>query len=364
MNVNPFASRTSERDLLFAEAQALLDDGLDLEFVLQLYPEDRTWLEPLLDTSSFVINATRAEEPSFYFEASLKRRFIEAGERRAVEGRVPLREPVAAEPNPGFGFVRTLSASFAVVSSAAALGVIMLGFATAGSAGPGDWNYAFKLAGDRVEYTFATNEQRVSIDLRHKQERVYEVQQKLVSGRASERDIQRLKEDLQEMAAIGEQSPLDAGQRASLRAAGESSVEVLNTARERHPELVPQIEDTIAVAASLGGGVTAVSEPEPTAEPTSDPAAATATETETREPAATAEATPAVETPVATPTREPSATPTQTAETPTSEPSETPSPNPSETASETRAPTGEPTADDGDDEDNDTIDLPDPVVVE
>lgn len=348
MNVNPFAARPSERDLLFAEAQALLDDGLDLEFVLQLYPGERSWLEPLLDTSSFVIDATRADEPSFYFEASLKRRFVEAGERRAIEGRVPLRQPVAAEPNPGFGFVRTLSASFAVVTSAAAVGVVMLGFATAGSASPGDWNYAFKLAGDRVEYTFANDEQRVSIDLRHKQERVYEVQQKLVKGQASERDIQRLKTDLQEMAAIGEQSTLDPGQRASLRAAGESSVEVLNTVRERHPELVPQIEDTIAVAASLGGGVTVVSDPDPTTEPTADPAAATVSETATPEPSATPDATPTRETP--SPTVEPTVT-----ETP--EPTATPAERPTETPTPT--PTGEPGSDD-----DDSIDLTDPVIVD
>ena len=343
MNVNPFAARPSERDLLFAEAQALLDDGLDLDFVLQLYPEDAPWLGPLLDTSSFVINATRAEEPSFYFEASLKRRFVEAGKKRAREGVARERfVPAPAAPS-GLGMVRTMAASFAVVSSAAAVGVVMLGFATAGSASPGDWNYAFKLAGDRVEYTFATNEQRVSIDLRHKQESVYDVQQRLVKGQASERDIQRLKTDLQEMAAIGEQSSLDPGQRASLRAAGESSVEVLNTVRERHPELVPQIEDTIAVAASLGGGVTAVAEPDPTA---ADPTAVPTVVADTPVPAATE--TPALSTPTVDPTAtaEPTATPT-------------PSPTPTETPGTTPVPTAE-----GDDDDDEPIALVDPIAVD
>ena len=77
---------------LFAEAAALMDDGLDADFVLGLYPDDAEWLAPLLQTGRAVRKAVDVEEPSFFFEASLKSKFL-AGARE-------VREPLAA-PRPG-----------------------------------------------------------------------------------------------------------------------------------------------------------------------------------------------------------------------------------------------------------------------
>ena len=130
---------------LFAEAQALADDGLDREFVLALFPDDAGWLAELLDFSAEMKEAVASEPPSYYFEGSLKSKFLAAGRAAAR----------APEPQPVFALsrMRTVAASMSVAMSAAVAGVISLGFVTAGSAVPGDWNYSFKLANERLEYT-------------------------------------------------------------------------------------------------------------------------------------------------------------------------------------------------------------------
>ena len=40
-----FERKASAEAELLAEAQSLLDDGLDLDFVLGLFPDDAEWLE-------------------------------------------------------------------------------------------------------------------------------------------------------------------------------------------------------------------------------------------------------------------------------------------------------------------------------
>ena len=307
--------RLSERDRLFAEAQALVDDGLDVDFVLSLYPDD-AWLESLLRTSETVIGAARAEEPSYYFEASLKARFIAAGEARARGER----QPVTAVPAPAtfgaFAGARTAAASLAVAGVASVLGVVTLGFVTADGAVPGDWNYAFKLAGERLEYSLADGDERVGVELRHKQERVYEVQQLVRRGEVDTETIERLRKELQEIAELQQEAELDPVQKATVRAVGESSAEILTTVRQQKPELAPVIDNAIAAAAGISGAtVTAIDEPTPS--PTAEPAT----------PVATPSVAPATETPAATET--PTPEPVETVETvePTAEPSPTRTPN-------------------------------------
>ena len=65
-----------------AEAQALLDDGLDLDFVLGLFPDDVEWLEGMLTVSEELDAAYAVDSASYYFEASLKSKFL-TGSREA-----------------------------------------------------------------------------------------------------------------------------------------------------------------------------------------------------------------------------------------------------------------------------------------
>jgi hypothetical protein len=135
----PFASRPDREAELFAEASALVDDGLDRDFVLALYPDDADWLAPLLETRRGVVESFDAEQPSYFFEASLKSKFLAAGR----EAQAPVGEPAAYL---AMGRVRTVMASTGVVLAAAVMSVLTLGFVTADGAVPGDWNYSFKLA--------------------------------------------------------------------------------------------------------------------------------------------------------------------------------------------------------------------------
>lgn len=323
------------RDAVFAEAQALVDDGLDVEFVLDLYPEDASWLEPLLRTSGQVIDATRAEEPSFYFEASLKSRFIAAGQARAqAEPAVNAPDPAPARAPAFAQRLSTVMAAGVVVLASAGAGVLTLGFVTADDAMPGDWNYAFKIAGERVDYALATGEERVSIDLRHHRERVYENLEMVSHGKASESVIQELQRNLEEIAQYEREQSLDPIERANNRAVGESTTEILRNVREERPELADEVDNAITAAAGIGsGGVGAVDEPEPTPNPTAtaepEPTARP-TRTPTLEPTRTPVPAEPTRTPVAVePTAEPSPEPTEPpTRTPTSQPDPTETPEP------------------------------------
>lgn len=328
-----FSRRPSYRDELLAEAQELVDGGLDADIVLDLYPGEAEWLAPLLNTTEYIIDATRDAEPSFYFEASLKAKFVAAGEARAAElARPPILLPT---PLPWF---RGAAAGSAVVALSGFAGIVTLGFVTAGSAVPGDWNYGFKLAGERVEYVLATGDDRVSVELRHKEERVEEFQQQLVRGNLSEADVQRLNNELRDVLELSQGGSLDPLQAAKVRAIGESSTEILTTARETRPELAPAVDDAITVAAGIGGGgeVTAL---DPLADPENpDPGATTTAEvTETATPEPTVTETATVE-PTATPTPTETATPTPT---PTETSTATPTPTGTSTTTETPAATTE-----------------------
>ncbi len=305
MILSRFRRKPSREEALFAEAQALLEDGLDVEFVLAIYPDDAGWLEPMLRTAENISASLKAEEPSFYFEASLKNRFIAAGQERL---QTPRPEPAPAATGP-MGWMKTAAASMAVVGGAAIVGVATLGFVTADQAVPGDWNYAFKRASERVEYVLSSDPERVDVNLKHKQERISEVQRLGDRGQLTRAHLEQLYNDLEEIAVLEQERELDPVQRARVRAIGESASEVLTGVRERQPELSEAVDDGMPVVAAIGnGGMSGVSavDPEPTPEPTPTP-----------EP----EPTPS---PSPEPTRTPTPEPTPTAETP--EPTETPTP--------------------------------------
>lgn len=297
---------------VFSEAQALLDDGLDLPFVLGLYPDDADWLEPLLATSVVIGESYAADEPSYYFEASLKSRFIAAGQA----ARAPLPELApAAVAYPGGGplaRVQTALAGAVVALTLGAMGILTLGFVTADQALPGDWNYAFKRTGERIEYTLSRGDARVSVQVDQSQTRVWELKRLDERGEVSAADIDKLRHVLEEVQTLARDKQLDDVQAAKVRAVGEAASAVLTGAAEKNPELAPAVEDALPIAAGLGTVTTldpvtptpTPETPEPTVEPTTD---ATDTpepeESETPEPGAD----PAGETvePSSTPSPEP-----------------------------------------------------------
>lgn len=289
---------------VLAEAQAFIDDGLEIDFVLGLFPDDAEWLEPLLETTTGVADAYASEPASYYFEASLKSRFLDAA-----------RQPAPAAPvmitAPSYSPARTAVASMGVLASAAAIGVVALGFVTSNNAVPGDWNYAFKRANERFEYTLSRGDGRVDVQLRQAEERVHELQMLSSRGNVSVEALKNLQNELNDFRELAEQKPLDPVQKARVKAVSETTKTVLIQVRESKPELQ---EEAAAAAAAVDDVVTIALGPEPT------PVA-----TATTEPTATVD-----------PTTEPTAT-----ETPTEEPSETPTPG--HETPEPASPTARPT---------------------
>ncbi len=300
---------------IFAEAQALLDEGLDRAFVLELYPAESAWLAPLLATTTAIIGAAAAEEPTWYFEASLKQRFLEAGVRRA---RTEV-APAVPVPGTGWGRVRSGFAGVGVAGMAAAVGVLAVGVLTSDNASPGDWNYAFKVGSERIDYRLSEGNGRVNVQLYQTDARVQEIIQLSSQGKLSANDLDRLVTEAETLARLAQNRPLDSQQRARLVDIGGAAVAVLQDVRVKQPDLEPAVDTTVkkvvdAVAAGLGGPVTTITEPPATATPSATatpgtpvatPAASATAATATPTPAETAPpeatATPATEEPTATP---------------------------------------------------------------
>lgn len=305
----PFLRRNPGHEAsLYAEAQALVDDGLDPSFVASLYPDDADWLEPLLMTADTLAGAFAADEPSFYFEASLKQRFI-SGELIAE----PVALPVQPAPRPG---VLTGLASTAVVGIVAGLGVLTYGFVTAQNAVPGDWNYAFKLAGERFEYSLSRGDDRIDVQLQHAEARIYEIQRLSEDGRLTGSSIEKLTRELGSLYDLVRTNELNPVQAAKVNSIRESTVALLGNAEgDLADEATRAITTANDVAAAASGGVGSLSSPEPAATPT-------ATSTPQPTPSPTPSPTPAEE-PTAEPTEDPDSTP---ADDPTGEPSGTTEP--------------------------------------
>jgi hypothetical protein len=297
---------------IFSEAQALLDDGLDLPFVLGLYPDDTEWLEPLLTTSLAIGESYAADEPSYYFEGSLKSRFIAAGQ--AARAPLPELAPVPATYSGSGALARmqTALAGAVVALTLGAMGILTLGFVTADQALPGDWNYAFKRTGERIEYTLSRGDARVNVQVDQSQTRVWELKRLDERGEVSAADIDKLRHVLEEVQTLARDNQLDDVQAAKVRAVGEAASAVLTGAAQKNPELAPAVEDALPIAAGLGTVTTldpvtptpTPGTPESTAEPTPEltetpepaesetPDPATVTTDEDAEPSSTASPAP------------------------------------------------------------------------
>ena len=312
-----FDTKPDERSATFAEAQALLDDGLDLDFVLGIFPDEADWLPEELDFTAALSEAYSSETPSYYFEGSLKSKFLAAA-------RAPARQPslpVAGSP------YRAAIASMTVAAATLGLGVLTFGFVTAGSAVPGDWNYSFKLAHERLQYTLSRGDDRVNIQLRQTETRVEEIQRLSSDGHVSASDLERLNNDARALADIARSQPLDDVQKSRVQGVAATGATVLNDVKAKQPDLEAPVS---AAAAALGdAAVTALATPTPSPTPTETPSptpSASPSPTETGTPTGTAEPTTS-----ATPTgvsgqSEPSATPTAAETTESATPSATPNP--------------------------------------
>ena len=315
-----FDRKPDERSIIFAEAQGLLDDGVDLDFVLGIFPDDAEWLRGELQFTSGLRTAYESEPPSYFFEASLKSKFL-------AVGREPARPAIVA---PGASF-RTAFASMSVAVAALGVGVVTLGFITAGSAVPGDWNYSFKLANERLQYTLSSGDDRVNIQLRRTETRVEEIQQLSSRGGLSAGDLGRLNNEAHALAVLARNQPLDDIQKARVAGIAGTGAAVLKDVSSKQPELEAPAS---AAAATLGdAAVTALASPTPTPAPSPTPSA-----TPTTEPKATPSGT---VTPAVTPSASTAAGATATATgptTPTASASPTANGGPAATASPSPAP--------------------------
>lgn len=308
---------------LFAEAQALADDGLDREFVLGLFPDDAEWLGELLDFSAELKEAIASEPPSYYFEGSLKSKFLAAGRAAAR----------APEPQPIFALsrMRTVAASMSVALGAAVAGVITLGFVTAGNSVPGDWNYSFKLANERLQYTLSRGDSRVDIQFRQAENRVQEIRVLSSRGNVTVSDLVGLEREARSLADLARSQTLDDEQRKRQLAIVKDASAVLTDTSQKQPALAAP---AAAAAAAINDAAATALPPLPTPSPSP-----TASPTATPSPTASASPTPAP-TGTATPTstaKPPAATATPTPPTATTSPtgtatSESGSPSPSPTA--------------------------------
>lgn len=321
-----FDAKPTEHEELFAEACSLVDDGLDADFVLGLYPDEVEWLGPLLGVSTRVAGAIEAEQPSYFFEASLKSKFLAA----ARERRTPSAVPGAAGYVPT-SQLRTALASASVVLAAGVMGIISLAFVTSDKAVPGDWNYSFKLAQERLEYALARGDGKVDIQINHTEARVAEIRER--GDNASADDIRRLESELSELESLARKQGFDEFQKAQLEAIAKSAKAVLSTVTEKQAPLAVvknanAAADDVAAAASGGAAPLPTPEPAATVEPTAT-ATATATPSPTETPTETATATPTeTATPGATASPTESVMPTASATEPLEEatPSATPLP--------------------------------------
>ncbi len=302
-----FKRKASYEAEVLAEAQALVDDGLELEFVLELFPQDAEWLRSSLEFVSDYEAAIDSEPASYYFEASLKSKFL----RAAAEPRTVV--PVVI-PAPSFSPVRTLVATMSVASAAAMVGILALGFVTAGDSVPGDWNYAFKRANERFEYTTSRGDDRIAVQTKLVENRVTELNKLSARGEVSPAQVQRVQREITDLGKLTQNQELDSLQKAKIESAGKNAVAVFQDVVTKQPDLGKPVA---AAAAAIGETVTSLTAPSPTA-------------TASATPVATATASPSVEPTVST-TPEPSTTP-QPSPTGTPTPEPTVTPEPSETA--------------------------------
>ena len=256
-----FRPRPGHGAVVLAEAHALLESGHDLDTVLAIYEHDSAWLAPLLECSENLQSAIDAEPPSYYFEASLKSRFLEAARERKYR-------PI--EPQGVAGRARTAIASGIVLAGTAAAGIVTFGFVTTDNAVPGDWNYGLKTTQERVDYALARGDSRVDIQLHQTHARVYEIQVLTDRGTISPEQIKKFESEVSQLRTQIEKqtASVDAVQKTQLKALQDLSTVVLNAAAEKNDRVKPAADSARsavagAVAASVGT-VVVVTEPSPT----------------------------------------------------------------------------------------------------
>jgi hypothetical protein len=295
----PLLDRKPGREAeIFAEAAALIDDGLEADFVVALYPADAEWLGPMLAASTAVLAASEREEPSYFFEASLKSKFLAAA-RDGIQ-------PRAVPPTVGYqrqSPVRTAAATASVMVAAGVMGIVTLGFVTSDEAVPGDWNYSFKRAQERVEYALARGDEKVDVQIDQAHARAQEIRKQ--GDGASTGDIERLTAVLAELEEVAREKDLDEYQKEEIGNLTRSVTAILANVPERRvaADAKRKAEETVGSLAAAAGVSSALPSVSPTA--TETPAATetpTPTETATPEPTETE-----------TPTAEPTDTPVPTA---------------------------------------------------
>ncbi len=243
-----FEPRPGREVALFAEAQALIEGGLEADFVVGLYPEEAPWLAPQLEAARALAEGL-VEEPSFYFEGSLKAKMLGAARRKAL----------AAQPAPVLGPARLGLAMSAAAMAAVGGFVMLLGAITAEDSVPGDWNYSYKLAGERLDYLTSRGQDRIDLQFKFTETRVQEIDKKLQSGAdVSAGDLAKFEREARELAAALRDQQLDATQRNRLTELEKTSVAVLNDVRRSSSELDSQVSSALtqvsnAVAAGTGG---------------------------------------------------------------------------------------------------------------
>lgn len=261
-----------------AEVLGLIEDGLEPDFVLPLYGEDAAWLRPLVETALALRESAQREEPSYYFEAVLKGRVLAAAARSREAGRA------VARPS-----WRTALAASAVLAVAGSLGTVMVGAITADTALPGDWNYPFKLANERVAFSLSRGEERIGVQLDVTYARLREAEALAAEGKVSEELLQRIESEAQQLGELVESKPLAEDQKARLAALSQTAETVAKTVAAARPDLAPAAERTVrlvndVVTAGLGSPtpvVTPTTTPsatpasEPTEEPTAEPSPST-----------------------------------------------------------------------------------------
>jgi hypothetical protein len=326
----PFFSRGASREAaVYAEAQALADRGFAEEDVLARFDDDAEWLRGMLTTGTGIQKTLSSEQPSFYFEASLKSKFLAAA-NETQQARVPAANGILR--------FRGAMVGVAFVAFAGILGVFSFGFVTADQSVPGDWNYTFKLANERLQYALSRGDARVNVQINTTEARVFEIQQLSKSGGLSAGDIQNLQKQAQELADAARQQPLDTLQKTRVAGIQQTSTAVLSDVKTKNTDLQPVVDTAIqtvneaAFAAGVGAGPTVLPAVTPTPAVSPTPAAT-----------ATATGTPATPKPTSTPTPSPVATPSPTAApSTTAVPSPTATSDPAPSATATPAPSATP----------------------
>ncbi len=314
---NLFERKATYEANVLAEAQSLCDDGLELDFVLGLFPDDAEWLESLLVTTDAIDAAFAAEQPSYYFEASLKSQFLGA----SMEPKPVVPVVISA---PSFSPFRTAIATGSVATTAAALGILALGFVTAGDSSPGDWNYTFKLANERFQYSTSRGDSRIDVQIRTVQARLEELNK--AGADADEAKFAAVRREWDELGReIAKQGELDSVRLAQIEGIQRTNNAVVSDVVAKQPAFAPQataVSEAASNTVQVAGTAAAVGLPSPAATAT---AASTATPTEP-----TAEPTPE-ETPSPSASPDPTESPTPEA-TPT--PNDTGTPEATETSTE------------------------------